>query len=161
VDGMKTGYTESAGYCLVSSAEREGMRLIAVVLGTNSPAARAGESQALLNYGFRFYETQLLWEHGEVVANVRVWKGQEDNIDLIVKDPIFVTIPRGAADQLDTRFDLPDQLIAPVSETVPVAQATVLVGDTAVSTIDLYSPVAIPEGGLMQVAWDEVLLWFE
>jgi D-alanyl-D-alanine carboxypeptidase (penicillin-binding protein 5/6) len=161
VDGMKTGYTESAGYCLVSSAERKDMRLIAVVLGTHSPAARASESQALLNYGFRFYETRLLWEQGEIVANARVWKGQEDNVDLIVKEPVFVTIPRGAADQLDTRFDLPDKLIAPVSEAVPVGQATALVGNTAVSTIDLYSPVAIPEGGLMQVAWDEVLLWFQ
>lgn len=161
VDGMKTGYTESAGYCLVSSAERKDMRLIAVVLGTHSPAARASESQALLNYGFRFYETRLLWEQGEIVANARVWKGQEDNVDLIVKEPVFVTIPRGAADQLDTRFDLPDKLIAPVSEAVPVGQATTLVGNTAVSTIDLYSPVAIPEGGLMQVAWDEVLLWFQ
>jgi D-alanyl-D-alanine carboxypeptidase (penicillin-binding protein 5/6) len=161
VDGMKTGYTESAGYCLVSSAERKDMRLIAVVLGTHSPAARASESQALLNYGFRFYETRLLWEQGEIVANARVWKGQEDNVDLIVKEPVFVTIPRGAADQLDTRFDLPDKLIAPVSEAVPVGQATTLVGNTTVSTIDLYSPVAIPEGGLMQVAWDEVLLWFQ
>jgi D-alanyl-D-alanine carboxypeptidase (penicillin-binding protein 5/6) len=161
VDGMKTGYTESAGYCLVSSAERDGMRLISVVLGTKSPAARANESQALLNYGYRFYETQLLWEKGEIIAQTRVWKGTDENIDLIVNNSVYVTIPKGTADQLETRIEIPDQVIAPVSQETPIARATTIVGGETVAAADLYSAITVPEGSLMQTTWDEVLLWFE
>lgn len=161
VDGMKTGYTENAGYCLVSSAERDGMRLIAVVLGTTSPAARANESQALLNYGFRFYETQLLWEQGEIVASARIWKGAEENIDLIVKDPVYVTIAKGTGDQLETSVNTPAKLMAPILQTTAIAQATASVGGETVATTDLYSSIEVPEGSFMQTSWDEVLLWFE
>jgi D-alanyl-D-alanine carboxypeptidase (penicillin-binding protein 5/6) len=161
VDGMKTGYTESAGYCLVSSAERDGMRLIAVVLGTDSPAARASESQALLNYGFRFYETQLLWEQGEIIGSARIWKGAEENIELLIKDSVYVTIAKGTGDQLETNVEIPDKLMAPVLQTTPVARATASIGGETVATTDLYSSIAVPEGSLMQTSWDEVLLWFE
>jgi D-alanyl-D-alanine carboxypeptidase (penicillin-binding protein 5/6) len=161
VDGMKTGYTESAGYCLVSSAERDGMRLIAVVLGTNSPAARASESQALLNYGFRFYETQLLWEQGEIIGSTRIWKGTEENIDLLIKDSVYVTIAKGTSDQLETNVEIPDKLMAPIQQTTPVARATASIDGETVAAADLYSSIAVPEGSLMQTSWDEVLLWFE
>jgi D-alanyl-D-alanine carboxypeptidase (penicillin-binding protein 5/6) len=161
VDGMKTGYTENAGYCLVSSAERDGMRLISVVLGTKSPAARANESQALLNYGFRFYETQLLWEQGEIIASSRVWKGAAENIDLIVKDSVYVTIPKGSAEQLETSVETPTQLMAPISQTTPIARVTASVSGETVASADLYSSIEVPEGSLMQASWDEVLLWFE
>ena len=161
VDGMKTGYTESAGYCLVSSAKRDGMRLISVVLGTKSPAARANESQALLNYGYRFYETQLLWEKGEIIAHARVWKGTDENIDLIVNDSVYVTIPKGTANQLETRIEIPDQVIAPVSQKTPIARATTIVDGETVAAVDLYSAITVPEGSFMQTTWDEVLLWFE
>jgi len=158
---MKTGYTESAGYCLVSSAERDGMRLIAVVLGTKSPAARASESQALLNYGFRFFETQLLWEQGEIIGSTRIWKGAEENIDLLIKDSVYVTITKGTGDQLETNIEIPDQLMAPIQQTIPVARATASVAGETVTTVDLYSSIDVPEGSLMQTSWDEVLLWFE
>jgi D-alanyl-D-alanine carboxypeptidase (penicillin-binding protein 5/6) len=161
VDGMKTGYTENAGYCLVSSAERDGMRLISVVLGTKSPAARANESQALLNYGFRFYETQLLWEQGEIIASSRVWKGAAENIDLVVKDSVYVTIPKGSAEQLETSVETPTQLMAPISQTTPIARVTASVSGETVASADLYSSIEVPEGSLMQASWDEVLLWFE
>ena len=161
VDGMKTGYTESAGYCLVSSAERDGMRLIAVVLGTDSPAARASESQALLNYGFRFYETQLLWEKGEILGSARIWKGAEENIDLLIKDSVYVTIAKGTGDQLETSVDAPDKLMAPIQITTPVARATASIGGETVAAADLYSSIVVPKGSLMQTSWDEVLLWFE
>jgi D-alanyl-D-alanine carboxypeptidase (penicillin-binding protein 5/6) len=161
VDGMKTGYTESAGYCLVSSAERDGMRLIGIVLGTKSPAARASESQALLNYGFRFYETKLLWEKGEILSNSRVWKGDRENIDLIVNDSVYVTIPKGRGDQLETSIDIPAQLMAPVKQNNPIGTATASIGNETIATVNLYSAVAVAEGGLVDVAWDEVLLWFE
>jgi D-alanyl-D-alanine carboxypeptidase (penicillin-binding protein 5/6) len=161
VDGMKTGYTENAGYCLVSSAERDGMRLIAVVLGTKSPAARANESQALLNYGFRFYETRLLWEQGEVLASARIWKGAEENIDLIVKDSVYVTIAKGTGDQLETNVETPAKLMAPIQLTTPIARATASVSGETVAATELYSSIEVPEGSFMQTSWDEVLLWFE
>lgn len=161
VDGMKTGYTESAGYCLVSSAERNDMRLISVVLGTASPAARASESSALLNYGFRFFESKLLWEAGEIIASSRIWKGTQEQIDLIVKDPVYVTIPRGTAEQIETRMEIPNRLMAPVTEALPIGQAAASVNGIDVAKVNLYSSINVPEGGLMQIAWDEVLLWFE
>lgn len=161
VDGMKTGYTESAGYCLVSSAERDGMRLISVVLGTKSPAARANESQALLNFGFRFFETPLLWDKDEVIENVRVWKGTEEATSLIVTEPVYATIPRGALDSLETDATFPAQIIAPVSASNSLGTISARVGDETVATADLYSSKSVDEGSLVQIAWDEVLLWFE
>jgi len=161
VDGMKTGYTESAGYCLVSSAERDGMRLIAVVLGTKSPAARANESQALLNFGFRFFETPLLWDKDEVIENVRVWKGTEEATSLVVTERIYATIPRGALEILETETAIPAQIIAPVTAGRSLGTITATVSGETVATADLYSSKSIDEGSLAQIAWDEVLLWFE
>ena len=161
VDGMKTGYTENAGYCLVSSAERNGMRLISVVLGTKSPAARANESQAILNYGFRFFETRLLWEEGEVVANARVWKGETNEIDLVTGAPVYVTVPRGSAEQVETGVQMPEKLIAPVPANTSIATATASVDGNVVASTDLFSAIAVPEAGILGSVWDEVLLWFE
>jgi D-alanyl-D-alanine carboxypeptidase (penicillin-binding protein 5/6) len=161
VDGMKTGYTENAGYCLVSSAERDGMRLISVVLGTKSPAARANESQALLNYGFRFYESSLLWDQGEVITDARVWKGDRESTSLIVKEAVYITVPRGAQGEIETSIVLPDQLIAPLDIDTAVGQVRAVVGSEIVSEQAIYSAEAIPEGSLMQTTWDEILLWLE
>ena len=158
---MKTGYTESAGYCLVSSAERDDMRLIAVVLGTKSPAARANESQALLNFGFRFFETPLLWDKDEVVENVRVWKGAEEATSLVVTEPVYATIPRGALDTLETKTTIPGQIIAPVVASQSIGTIAASIGGETVATASLYSSKTIDEGSLAQIAWDEVLLWFE
>ncbi|HJP03459.1 MAG: serine-type D-Ala-D-Ala carboxypeptidase [Chromatiales bacterium] len=161
VDGMKTGYTENAGYCLVSSAERNGMRLIAVVLGTKSTAARANESQALLNYGFRFFETHRLWDQGEVVADARVWKGEQESTDLVVDKPVYITIPRGSLDQVKTSVSIPDKLIAPVQTSEAVGEVRAVVGADTVARHNVYSSAKVGEGSLLQTTWDEVLLWFE
>jgi D-alanyl-D-alanine carboxypeptidase (penicillin-binding protein 5/6) len=161
VDGMKTGYTESAGYCLVSSAERDGMRLISVVLGTKSPAARANESQALLNYGFRFFETPMLWAKDEVIEDVRVWKGAEETTSLVVTEPVYATIPRGALDSVEIDTAVPTQIIAPVVASESLGTISARVGGETVATADLFSTKSIDEGSLVQIAWDEVLLWFE
>lgn len=161
VDGMKTGYTEDAGYCLVSSAERNGMRLISVVLGTESPAARATESAALLNYGFRFFETQLLWEQGEIVSSERVWKGEQNETDLIVPEAVYITLPRGSAAEIETDILLPDKLIAPLSTTQTVGKATARLGGEVIMTTDVYSALDIQEAGLVGGLWDEMLMWFE
>jgi len=161
VDGMKTGYTENAGYCLVSSAERDGMRLISVVLGTKSPAARANESQALLNYGFRFFETHKLWEKGEVIATERVWKGTEDMTDLVVNETVFATVPRGSWQKVETQQLIPTQLVAPISAEKALGSVVALVNDETVAEAYVFSARTIDAGGLLDTAWDEVLLWFE
>jgi D-alanyl-D-alanine carboxypeptidase (penicillin-binding protein 5/6) len=161
VDGMKTGYTESAGYCLVSSAERNGMRLIAVVLGAKSPAARANESQALLNYGFRFFETHKIWEAGEIITDARVWKGASDRTSLIVSEEVYVTIPRGTLDQIEADIQLPPTIYAPLDTGSPIGEVHARLGVDTVATASLYSATAIEEGGLLGSVWDELLLWFE
>jgi len=161
VDGMKTGYTENAGYCLVSSAEREGMRLISVVLGTKSPTARANESQALLNYGFRFFETHLLWSKDEIIDNVRVWKGTEEETSLIVTEPVYATIPSGSFERVEMETSVPSQIIAPVVASKALGTISARVGEETVATAKLFSSKSVDEGSLLQIAWDEVLLWFE
>jgi len=161
VDGMKTGYTESAGYCLVSSAERNGMRLISVVLGTKSPAARANESQALLNYGFRFFESHQLWEAGDIISDARVWKGEENNTSLVVREPVFVTVPRGQLDNLETEIELPDRLTAPLSSSIPIGEVRAKLGIDTIVSVPIYSAADVPEAGLLDAAWDELLLWFD
>jgi D-alanyl-D-alanine carboxypeptidase (penicillin-binding protein 5/6) len=161
VDGIKTGYTENAGYCLVSSAERNGMRLIAVVLGTKSTAARASESQALLNYGFRFFETHRLWDQGEVVADAKVWKGERASTYLVVDKPVYITIPRGSLNQVETSVSIPDKLIAPLHTNEAVGEVRAVVGADTVARHKVYSAAKVAEGSLLQTTWDEVLLWFE
>ena len=161
VDGMKTGYTESAGYCLVSSAERDNMRLIAVVLGTKSPSARANESQALLNYGFRFFESHKLWGAGEVVSNARVWKGESDMTDLVVGESVYVTVPRGSLDSVQTEVEVPRTLLAPLNTRDSIGTVSAKLGVDTLASAPVYSSVDIPAGGLLSTAWDELLLWFE
>lgn len=161
VDGMKTGYTENAGYCLVASAERKGMRLISVVLGTESPAARAKESQALLNYGYRFFETVPLWKPANAIAKVRVWKGAAESTELVVKQPIFVTIPRGSKDQIIIETKVDDFIIAPIGLDSRVGQIKATLDGDTIARADLFSASEISAGGMLDSAWDELLMWFE
>lgn len=161
VDGVKTGHTNSAGYCLVTSALRDGMRLISVVLGTKSPDARARESQKLLNYGYRFFETRRLYAAGENISTSKLWKGNRDEINLGVSEDIYVTIPRGQDDDLSATIQLQEQIIAPVEKNTQLGTATVTFGEEvlaeqAVIALDEYS-----EGGLIQRLKDTVLLFFE
>ena len=113
VDGLKTGHTEAAGYCLASSAMRDGMRLISVVMGTESKNARATASQALLNYGFRFFETFKLYAADDVISSTPVWKGQIEEMRLGIADDIFMTVPRGSQDSLSAEILIPSRPIAP------------------------------------------------
>ncbi len=161
VDGMKTGMTDAAGYCLVSSAQRDDMRLIAVVLGTKSSRARANDSQALLNYGFRFFETRLLYEAGGSVAETRVWKGEMENANLGLTSDLYVTIPRGSYDQLQAKIELPDQVIAPISRTTQIGRVRIDLDDETLAEANLVALNTINEGTIWQVAKDSVLLWFE
>jgi D-alanyl-D-alanine carboxypeptidase (penicillin-binding protein 5/6) len=161
VDGMKTGMTDAAGYCLVSSAKRDDMRLIAVVLGTQSPTARANDSQALLNYGFRFYETRLLYPAGEQVTAARVWKGSTENAQIGLRSDLYVTIPRGSYDQLVAEVDLPDRIIAPVDASKEIGRVRVNLAEQTVAERNLFALNAIDEGSLWDQARDAVLMWFE
>lgn len=161
VDGIKTGHTEEAGYCLVASAKRDDMRLIAAVMGTESEKARASAVQALLNYGFRFYETRKLHTAGEVVTTGRVWKGETDNIDLSLKDDLYVTIARGQFDKLEKNFELPERIIAPVDAGAEMGQMKLVLAGKEVMTVPLYAKAAIPEGGFFKRTKDKIKLIME
>ena len=164
VDGIKTGHTESAGYCLVASAQRGDMRLISVVLGTKSENKRASESQKLLTYGFRFFETHKLYSAGEPLTEVRIWKGAKEKLTLGLAEDLWVTVPRGHYDDLKAEMRLPPQIIAPVEKGQVIGVANVYLGDKKDqpwAKRDLVALEAVPEGSLWQVISDEVLLWFE
>lgn len=161
VDGLKTGHTDSAGYCLVTSAERKGMRLISIVLGTKSEEARADISQALLNYGFRFFETHKLYDSGTKLTSTRVWKGAVESVDLGLADTLYVTIPHGEYKHLDASMQLQEQIIAPVTKGQALGRVVIRLGDKLVTEKDLTALNAVPEGSFWQRIVDEALLYFE
>ena len=161
VDGLKTGHTDSAGYCLVTSAERHGMRLISVVLGTKSEEARADASQALLNYGFRFFETHKLYDAGSKLASTRVWKGAAENVDLGLTDTLYVTVPRGEYKNLDASMQLQEQIIAPVTKGQVLGRVVIRLGDKIIVEKDLTALSDVAEGSFWQRIVDEALLYFE
>jgi D-alanyl-D-alanine carboxypeptidase (penicillin-binding protein 5/6) len=157
VDGMKTGHTESAGYCLVSSAVRSDMRIVSVVLGTDSKKARASVSQALLNYGFRFYESHVLYDAGEVLSRPRVWSGAMETVSVGLADDLAVTIPRGAYDELDATMDIDKNIEAPVTKGQQVGVVKVSLGDKELVTMPLVALETINEGSMFQQAKDYFL----
>lgn len=159
VDGMKTGYTEDAGYCLVTSAERSGMRLISVVMGMPTAETRASGSQALLNYGFRFYETHRLYTSGEQMTSTRVWGGNQETAALGIAEDLFVTIPRGSYDTLSTDLEVESDLIAPLAGEVAVGQVRVsLSGDTLLD-VPLITLHPVEQGSFWTRLKDELTLW--
>lgn len=161
VDGMKTGMTDDAGYCLVSSAERNGMRLISVVLGTASANARETGSQALLNYGFRFYETRLLYKAGEKVADTRVWKASKETTPIGVAQDLYITVPRGKFDDVESVLNMPGKILAPVAQGQPVAELEVSLNGSVILNEPLRALDENPTGSLWQRTVDGVQLWFE
>jgi len=161
VDGMKTGYTEEAGYCLVSSAKRDDMRIISVVLGTSSAKARINGSQALLNYGFRFFETRLLYSANTEIAQTRVWGSANEYTPLGVIEDLYVTLPRGSYDSLVSTLNIPAVIEAPVAQSQPLADISVKLGDEQLLKVPLRALADNPLGSLWQRAVDSVSLWFE
>jgi D-alanyl-D-alanine carboxypeptidase (penicillin-binding protein 5/6) len=160
VDGIKTGMTDAAGYCLVSSAERGGMRLIAVVLGDKSNKQRTADSQALINYGFRFFETRLLYQAGGPVTETRIWKGESESADIGVRSDLYVTIPRGSYERLRAEIELPTQVIAPVTRETRMGVVRIDLDQQTVAEVNLFALNNVDEGSIWQVAKDSVLLWF-
>ena len=157
VDGLKTGHTDSAGYCLVSSAARSDMRIISVVLGTADKKARAGVSQTLLNYGFRYYESHTLYDAGEVLSKPRIWKGEIGFLNVGIKDELSITIPRGAYDNLDASMDLDKDIEAPVSKGQKLGEVKVSLDGKLLQTIPLVALETVNKGSLIQVAKDYFL----
>mgnify|MGYP001819291922 FL=1 len=161
VDGLKTGHTEDAGYCLVASAERDGMRIISVVLGTASEKARADGSQALLNYGFRFFETRQLFKAGEEISTARVWKSANEISRLGVLEDLYITVRRGTYDQLESAIEMPATLIAPLATGQPVADLRISLGDEELLRMPLRALEDNPTGSFWQRTRDSVSLMFE
>jgi D-alanyl-D-alanine carboxypeptidase (penicillin-binding protein 5/6) len=161
VDGVKTGFTDAAGYCLVTSAKKDGMRLITVVLGTASANARIDASQALLNYGFRFYETHKLYDAGTALASSRVWKGGTDSVPLGLNRILYVTIPRGQYESLDASMKIDNRIMAPLEAGTALGSVQVKLGDDLVAEQPLVSLQAVAEGSIWQRIVDEALLYLE
>lgn len=161
VDGLKTGYTSRAGYCLASSAERSGMRLIAVVMGMKTPKARTAGSQALLNYGFESFETRKLFSRGQPVTAARVWKGEQAHAPLGVAQDLYVTIPRGQLASLSADLAVPAGLVAPVAANGAVGALDVFFAGRKLFSEPLVVLDTVPEGGLLTRLRDGFSLWLE
>ncbi len=160
VDGLKTGHTEEAGYCMVSSAVRDGMRLIAVVFGTNSEQARAAETQKLLTYGFRFYETQTFYQKGTELAKAPVWKGDIREIKAGLAEDLTMTLPKGQLKNLAASMTMNPQLTAPIAKGDVIGKVEVKNGDKIVQTTELIALDDVQEGGIFRRVWDSVRLFF-
>jgi serine-type D-Ala-D-Ala carboxypeptidase (penicillin-binding protein 5/6) len=160
VDGLKTGHTDSAGFCLVTSSLRNGMRLVSVVMGSTSMKARENASAALLNYGFTFYETKLIVKGGTVLATATVWKGQSPSVNLGIKDDLYVTLPRGEADGIKTATEVQPRLIAPITVDATLGTLRVFSGGQTVATKPLHPLAPVAAGGWWRHLIDTIRLWF-
>jgi D-alanyl-D-alanine carboxypeptidase (penicillin-binding protein 5/6) len=160
VDGVKTGHTEAAGYCLVASAERDEMRLISVVLGTGSDKARTQSSQSLLNYGFRYFETHKLYRADEVLKTTRIWYGDQEQVSLGVGKDIYITIPRGRYRDLDASMEIDSEISAPIGRGQSLGQVNIKLDDDMILSESIVAMQAVNEGGLIDQAMDKIKLMF-
>lgn len=161
VDGLKTGHTNSAGYCLVASAERDGMRLTSVVLGSDSERSRTSESNALLSYGFRFFETHRLYGARQPLTEIRVWKGEVDKLGVGLAEDLYVTVPRGQYKKLNAKMELDNDVTAPVSEGETRGQLQVTLSGEDLVQRPLVTLRSVPEGNLWRQVSDHVRLLFQ
>jgi D-alanyl-D-alanine carboxypeptidase (penicillin-binding protein 5/6) len=160
-DGIKTGYTEAAGYCLVASALRDNMRVISIVLGASSTKSRSNGSQALINYAFRFFETRLLFKAGEEISNARVWKSEKLYSSLGVLEDLYITIRRGSYNNLQSQLDIPTAVMAPLAAGQPVADLSINLDGEELLRIPLRALEDNPMGKFWQITKDTISLWFE
>lgn len=161
VDGIKTGYHEAAGYCLAASALRDGMRLIAIVLGTDSESSRADAAAALLNYGFQFYETRRIFGANQVIKSARVWKGDAEEVPLGLQQDLYVTIARGQIPRLQSAIQFNARLVAPIAGGQDVGRLSVTLDGKAIAQRPVVALKAVGEAGLWGRAVDGVKLMFE
>ncbi len=166
VDGLKTGHTEAAGYCLIATAKRElpgvgSRRLLSIVLGTASENARANESQKLLNWGYMAYEAVKLFDANQAVVTPAVWKGTASTVRLGRPEPIVVVVPAGNAAKVKTQVARPDPLVAPFTKGQPIGTLKVLVGEQTVAEVPLMALDAVEQAGVLGRAWDAIRLWIK
>lgn len=166
VDGLKTGHTQAAGYCLVASAKRDfpnvgSRRLLSVVLGADSENARANESQKLLNWGYTAFDAVKLFNANQPVVSPAVWKGQEPVLKLGSAQPLVVAVPAGSAAQLKTQVVRPDPLVAPFAKGQVVGSLKILQGDKPLFDVPLVALDAVEQAGVLGRAWDAVRLWIK
>ena len=160
VDGLKTGHTDEAGYCLVASAKRDDMRLISVVMGTASEQARAAETQKLLTWGFRFFETRHFYQPNQAVASARVWAGQESQVEAGLADGLVLTLPKGQADKLEASVTLDSMIKAPIAVGDVLGQVEVKLGEDVVHTGPLVALAEVEKAGFFGRLWDSIRLFF-
>ncbi|MES2858849.1 MAG: D-alanyl-D-alanine carboxypeptidase family protein [Pseudomonadota bacterium] len=161
VDGIKTGHTSSAGYCLMASAKRDDQRLISVVMGNTSENQRAVDSQALLNWGFRFYETHTLYTTAKPLATPKLWKGAANSVRVGVSSPLLVSTPRGKYEQLKATMDLPKSLVAPIAKGQKLGTMNVTLDGKRVASAPLVAMEAVEEAGFFKRLWHELLMWWQ
>ncbi|MCV6613596.1 MAG: D-alanyl-D-alanine carboxypeptidase [Cellvibrionaceae bacterium] len=159
IDGLKTGHTEEAGYCLVASGVKSGMRLISVVLGTRSEKARAAESQKLLSYGFRYYETHQAFRAGQLIANQRVWGGQAQEVSIGVEQGLALTIPRRGQERLKQEIVINEVIEAPVEKGQSLGQLSLSLDGKTVAEIPLVALEAVEPAGFFARLWDSIKLF--
>ena len=161
VDGIKTGHTSAAGYCLMASAKRGDQRLITVVMGNSSENQRAVDSQALLNWGFRFYESHQLYAANKSLATPKVWKGEANAVQVGVAAPLLVSTPRGKYDKLKATMDLPKSLVAPIAKGQKIGMVKVTLDGKVIAQSPLVALNAVEEGGFFKRLWHELLMWWQ
>jgi serine-type D-Ala-D-Ala carboxypeptidase (penicillin-binding protein 5/6) len=161
VDGMKTGHTESAGYCLISSAKRNDFRLISVVLGTTSDNVRAAESQKLLNFGFQFYESKLIYPANKAITRQKVWKGTESEVDLTVAKPVYLTLPQGEYANMKANLRITKPLEAPLTAHQAVGAVDFSLGGKVVHSVPLVTIHAVEASNIFSRMIDQVRLYLQ
>ena len=161
VDGMKTGHTDAAGYCLIASAKRGDRRLISVVLGTNSDSARAQESQKLLNYGFQFFDNVRLYEKGQAVSTLPVWKGAAQTLKAGFDADVLLVLPRGESEKVKAELVSEQPLLAPVSAGQKVGVVRVVLEGKPLGEYPLVALETVPVAGFFGRTWDSLRLWFK
>jgi|TARA_B110000908_G_scaffold56851_1_gene69195 D-alanyl-D-alanine carboxypeptidase (penicillin-binding protein 5/6) len=160
VDGLKTGHTNAAGYCLVASAKRRDMRLISVVMGTDSDKARARETQKLLSYGFRHYDTKTIYSAGDIIKeNAKVWYGEQEFLNLTIADNVTLTLPRGAQKNLSANILVDEQIKAPISAGQELGRLQVSLNDELLIDTALVAETAVAESGLFARFVDWIVLF--
>jgi D-alanyl-D-alanine carboxypeptidase (penicillin-binding protein 5/6) len=166
VDGLKTGHTEAAGYCLIATAKRDfpnlaGRRLLAIVLGANSETARANEAQKLLNWGYTAYEGLKLFDANQAVLEPQVWKGTEKTVKLGQPQPIVLAVPAGSASKIKTQVVRPDPLVAPFTKGQQVGTLKILAGEQVLREVPLVALQGVEQAGIFGRAWDAMRLWIK
>jgi D-alanyl-D-alanine carboxypeptidase (penicillin-binding protein 5/6) len=161
VDGLKTGYTEQAGYCLAAAAKRDGMRLISVVMGEPSADKRMADSRALLGWGYRFYESHQLYAAGDVLKQAPIWEGAASEVPLGLTEALHVTVAKGEYENLSASMTFPGRLVAPADKGAELGRVVVTNGDKTVAEAPLVALSAVAQGSLVQRMTDTVLQWFQ